>query len=44
MFLIALTLSGPTYFEQKLQIFQLFQNDLFLPDLSKYERQKAFKV
>jgi hypothetical protein len=39
-----LTFSGPAYFEQKLQFFQLFKNDLFLPDLSKCEHQKAFKV
>ncbi len=38
-----LTLSGPAYFEQKLQIFQLLKNDLFLPDLSKCEHQKNFQ-
>jgi hypothetical protein len=39
-----LTLLGPAYFEQKLQLFQLFKNNLFLSDLSKYEHQKAFRV
>ena len=43
---VGLTLSGPAYFEKKLniQIFQLFENDLFLSNLLKSEYQKAFKV
>ena len=41
-----LTLSGPAYFEKKLniQIFQLFENDLFLSNVLKSEHEKAFKV
>ena len=41
-----LALSGPAYFEKKLniQIFQLFENDLFLSNLLKSEHQKTFKV
>ena len=43
---IILTFSGLAYFEKKLniQVFQLFENDLFLSNLLKSEHQKAFKV
>jgi hypothetical protein len=39
-----LTLPGPAHFEQKLQTFQLFKNDLFCPHPGRKRSRKKGKV